>query len=340
MKKLPLIVLAILLVFVLAPCLTAAPKLIRIAHMAPDQDVAQTEFQKGIAAEVKRINAEKKGYTVQYDIYNCQFDIQTQIGQVETAIEKKYDLIIMFGTDSEGAAPVVKKAHDAGIKIIDICDMGKPEIRDLLFLGNNEKMYQDLRDKWLLDYLAKHPKQVPLKTGIIYGNMNQLPQLPRGDRMKELAAKYPDKFKILVTGTGEWYADKAQALTEDWITAFPEMNFYCVANDQMAIGVVQALKAAHKLNYNPATGEYKTIVTGIDVTDEGLQMVKRGEMAITIGVDNFDYATELIRVAVRLANGEKFPPVYAMQKTRLITKDNVDAYIAEKAETKKRLGIK
>jgi len=304
-------------------------RVIKIAHCAPDQDVAQKEFSDCIKANIRKINEQSLGYTVEYTIFNAQYDQQAQIGHIETVMVQDFDVLIVFGVDSEGTAPVVKQAHEAGLIVIDICNLGYPDIVDMIFFGNNELLYADLRDQFLDAYLKANP-ELHLNTGVIYGSMNQLPQLPRGDRMLDYAEENPDRVTILDNQTGEWYADKAMSITEDWMQTYPNMNFVCSANDQMTVGIVQALKSAGKLD--------DFLITSVDCTDEALEMVSLGEIGCTIGVDNYDYAVELIDVAIRLALGETFDKEYYMENIRCITKDNVEEYIKTKAELKAQLG--
>jgi ribose transport system substrate-binding protein len=304
--------------------------IIKIAHFAPDQDVAQKEFSDCIRAAIREINGKNSDYKVEYQIFNAQFNTQTQIGQIETAMVQDWDIYIIFGVDSEGLAPVIKQVHDSGRLVIDICDIGRPEDVDIVFYGANEPLYADRRDEFLDKYLADNPG-THLYTGIIYGNLTQLPQLPRGDRMKDYAAAHPDRVTILDSQTGEWYADKAMNITEDWLQAYPNMNYICSGNDQMTTGVVQALKTGGVLD--------NFLITSVDCTDEALEMIRRNELGCTIGVDNYDYAIELVDVSVRLASGEKFNKQYYMTNIRLITKENVEEYVKYKAELKTKLNF-
>jgi ribose transport system substrate-binding protein len=304
--------------------------ILKIVHFAPDQNVAQKEFTDCIKVKIDEFNASNNAFTVEYQIFNAQLNTQTQIDQIETALVKDYDIFIIFAVDSEGTAPIVKQVQETGKIIIDICDIGYPDYVSMVFYGNNEPLYADLRDQFLDKYLADNPA-VHLNTGIIHGTLTQLPQLPRGDRMKDYANAHPDRVTILDAQSGEWFADKAMNITEDWLQAYPSMNFICSANDDMTVGIVQALKASGVLD--------KFLVTSIDCTDEALEMIRRGELGCTIGVDNYDYASEVVDVAIKMAGGEKFEKNYYMRNIRLITKDNVEEYIKDKSERKGNLGV-
>lgn len=304
---------------------TGEGNVIKIAHCAPNQDGSQREFSDFIKANVDKINSENRGYTIEYTIFNAQLDQQTQIGQVEAAMVQGYDILIMFGVDSDGAAPVVKEAHDSGMIVVDICDMGHPEDVDLTVFGSNEELYADLRDEFLSDYLEKNP-DVHLNTGVVYGGLNQLPQLPRGDRTVEFAEAHPDRMTILDTQPGEWYADKAMNIVEDWIQAYPELNYVSSANDEMTVGIVQALKGANKLD--------STLVTSIDCTPDALDMIQKGEIACTIGVDQFDYASELIDCCIKLYQGEDLGEEYYVKKTWCVTQDNIEEYLQYQKDTR------
>jgi inositol transport system substrate-binding protein len=302
---------------------------LKIVHFAPDQNVAQKEFSDNIKVKINEFNS-SENFTIEYQIFNAQLNTQTQIDQIETALVKDYDVFLIFAVDSEGTAPIVKQVQETGKIIIDICDIGYPDYVSMIFYGNNEPLYADLRDRFLDKYLADNPT-VHLNTGIIHGTLTQLPQLPRGDRMKDYAKSHPDRVTILDAQSGEWFADKAMNITEDWLQAYPTMNFICSANDDMTVGIIQALKASGVLN--------RFLVTSIDCTDEALEMIRRGELGCTIGVDNYDYASEVMDVVIRMVKGEKFEKKYYMENIRLITKDNVEEYIKDKSERKRKMEI-
>ena len=46
-------------------------------------------------------------------------DLEKQVSMIEAAIEKKADAIVVSAASSDGVIPAIKKAREAGIKIVN-----------------------------------------------------------------------------------------------------------------------------------------------------------------------------------------------------------------------------
>ncbi len=119
--------------------------------------------------------------------------------------------------------------------------------------------------------------------------------------------------------TAKW--DRATAM--DMMQTFlgTGASFDCVIcnNDEMALGVIEALKAA-------GVDLSKTPVVGIDATDMACQSVKNGEMAMTVFQDAAGQGAKCIEFAVKAANGE-LTELFGWVPFMPVTIDNVDQYI-------------
>jgi ribose transport system substrate-binding protein len=61
---------------------------------------------------------------------------------------------------------------------------------------------------------------------------------------------------------------------ENLLEAYPDIDAVFAQNDEMALGAIEAIKAAGKLG--------KIIVVGFDAIPDAIEAVKKGEMAATI----------------------------------------------------------
>jgi ribose transport system substrate-binding protein len=96
----------------------------------------------------------------------------------------------------------------------------------------------------------------------------------------------------------------------------------------MALGVVEAVKAAGKLS--------QISVIGTDGISDAYKSIKAGQLTAT--VDSFPVLTGEVatEVALRLLAGETLPRVVATPQA-LITKDNIDRYTGDEATVRKHL---
>ena len=139
--------------------------------------------------------------------------------------------------------------------------------------------------------MEANPDKLPLKVGLVYGAAAQTLQLKRCDLVKELAEQYPDKIEIVAESFADWDTQKAMNVMEDWIQAFPEINFVVCANDIMAKGVSNALVSAGIKD--------KVAITGVDL-DGGAELIAEGKQdldvaaAISVNQDIIDIAVQLV----------------------------------------------
>ena len=77
---------------------------------------------------------------------------------------------------------------------------------------------------------------------------------------------------MLEQETANWSRAEAQTLMENWLTAHPdEIDGVIGQNDEMALGAIEAIKAA-------GLDVEDFAIAGIDGVTDALQAVKRGEM--------------------------------------------------------------
>jgi len=292
-------------------------KTINIAWCDDTRDATRSQVLEACEARVNEINAERDDIEVVLTYYDAQASVDNQISNVETAALKKPDVFIFSCVDSQGSLPCLDTMKETGAKIIDIRDMGS-DLVDVVFYGSDEETYKAATQDWIKNYLNENP-DVTLKCGLIYGKASQTLQLIRCDQMKELAEEFPDRIEIVAEAYGDWDTQKAMSIMEDWIQAYPEINFVCAANDIMALGASNALVSAGIKD--------QVILTGIDI-DGGPELIKEGKQDLDVGASIADN-DQLIDVAVQLAEGTwDGGDTYTLTAVLRVDADNVDAYLA------------
>jgi inositol transport system substrate-binding protein len=123
---------------------------------------------------------------------------------------------------------------------------------------------------------------------------------------------------VLADKTANYDRAQGMALMEDWLQAFPKIDGVICANDQMALGAIQALKAANRL-----TGTY---IAGVDCTDEMLQDIKAGIADVSILQSAPLEAQGAYEMLKKLRAGETLPDQDIIPQVA-VSKDNVDQYL-------------
>ena len=121
--------------------------------------------------------------------------------------------------------------------------------------------------------------------------------------------------------TANWSRDEAQSLMTNWLSSGEDFDFVIANNDEMAIGAIQAMKAA---GIDMADVE----VGGVDATQDALVAMQAGELDVTVFQDAFGQGEGSVDTAIALANGESVDQkVYIPFK--LVTPDNIGEFLSK-----------
>jgi ABC-type sugar transport system substrate-binding protein len=134
-------------------------------------------------------------------------------------------------------------------------------------------------------------------------------------RLDGFTASAPPNIKIVTTVAADW--DRQLALTKatDIMTANPALNGFFVANDDMGLGVAQAIANKGK------TGQIKVI--SVDGNKDAFEAVKAG--GIDAVVAQFPYVIGAMGVeACKAAIAGKSLPAKVNAPVQVVTKENVD----------------
>ena len=97
--------------------------------------------------------------------------------------------------------------------------------------------------------------------------------------------------------TANWSRDEAQDLMTNWLSSGEEFQFVLANNDEMAIGAIQAMKAAGMDMADVQVG-------GVDASQDALLAMQAGDYDVTVFQDAFGQGAGSVDTAIALANGE------------------------------------
>jgi len=171
-------------------------------------------------------------------------DTANQIRIVEQMIVSKVDALVIAPADSKALVPVIKKAVDAGIIVVNIDNRLDPDVlksKDLNvpFVGPDNAKGARL----VGDYLAKKLKAGD-EVGIIEGVSTTTNAQQRTAGFKQ--AMQAGGMKVVALQSGDWEIDKGNAVASQILNANPNIKALLCGNDNMALGAVAAVRAAGK----------------------------------------------------------------------------------------------
>jgi inositol transport system substrate-binding protein len=256
--------------------------------------------------------AAAQGSSFHLNFADANNDIQKQLDAADTFIAKKVDMLVLVPVDSTGIVPAITKANAAGIPVI--CLGIKADSGNYTFVGSQNYDAGFMQGALFAKLLPKNGKVLYLA-----GTAGLSHSFDRRKGFKEALVKAGrGDVQILADMDGDYTRAKGLSITEDWLQTFPKFDAVVAANDQMALGAVEALKGAKRLA--------GVSVTGIDGTKDACLAVKNGEMVQTVLQNAPGQAKACLEAMQKLAAKQ------AVQKEILvpfesITKDNVDKYM-------------
>src|SRR5215831_5715366 len=235
-------------------------------------------------------------------------DVQGQIALIEDQLSKKVSAIAIAPTDPNALAPVLEQAKKQGVGVVFIDTKGANA--GMTFIGTNNEVGAALA----ADYICKNvPKgsEVAILQGIITQSTGQA----RAEGSKKGLTACG--MKVVAEQPADWDTGKAQSVMENIITGHPNLKAVFASNDNMALGAVQALKAANMLS--------KVTVVGFDANPNAAASVLAGEMKATVAQNPKNMGALGVENALAVKQGKKIPAVIDTG-TVLVTKENAAQY--------------
>ncbi|RWU21239.1 LacI family transcriptional regulator [Pseudomonas alkylphenolica] len=223
-------------------------------------------------------------------------DSSNQIRIVEQMIVSGVNALVIAPADSKALVPVVKKAVDAGITVINIDNRLDPEVLksknlSVPFVGPDNRKGARL----VGEYLAKEKLKAGDEVGIIEGVSTTTNAQQRTAGFKD--AMDAAQMKVVSVQSGDWEIAKGNAVAASMLNANPGIKALLAGNDSMALGAVSAVRAAGK------AGQVQ--VVGYDNINAIKPMLKDGRVLATADQYAAKQAVFGIEAALKVLKGEK-----------------------------------
>lgn len=224
--------------------------------------------------------------------------IEQQIGIIEDLIQSKIKAIVIAPGDSTELIPVLKKAQDAGIVIINIDNRLNPTrsaqlgLKEVPFISVDNVKGAYLAAQFISNRI-KTPTQVMILEGI-RSAQNAI------DRKKGALQAFGENPNITVNAseTANWKIDEAYSVTKTLFTENPQIGAMFCANDMMALGALKYLSEIKRTD---------VLVAGFDALDEAKQAIRSGGMAVSIDQQAAEQGYLGVHYAAKALAGNQLP---------------------------------
>jgi ribose transport system substrate-binding protein len=259
------------------------------------------------------INNRLKSYAeelgnVNLTVYDGEGKTEKQVSDLELAATIDPDLVILLPIDGEGVVPGVKKINEAGIPLI-VITRTITQGEYLAYVGVSDLIMGRMAAEYIASKLDGKGKVVE-----ILGSLGVSTTQDRIKGFESVIGNYKD-IEIVASQPANWSRAEALTAMENIIQSNPEIDAVFVHNDEMAGGVIEALKSA---------GMEDVIVVGVMGMKEALQRIEDGTQTATVTMPP-DTAVEGLKIGINYLTGKDYES-YKMLDIDMITKGNLDAF--------------
>jgi len=235
-------------------------------------------------------------------------DFTRQISITDDFINRHVDGILLAPTDRDALVPVIRRARQAGIPI-SIFDSGANTEDYTSFVATDNYGGGVLAARRLAEILGKHGKVAMI--AVMPGGASTLAR-EQGFR-ETLGREFPD-LKLVAWQYGMSDRARSLAVTEDILTAHPDLDGIFASNESSTIGAVQALKA------RGLGGKVK--IVGFDSSPSLIDDLRAGVVDSVVLQDPFQIGYQGLKTILDQRAGHTPPKRIDLPPT-LVTRENL-----------------
>jgi ribose transport system substrate-binding protein len=222
-----------------------------------------------------------------------QGDIAKQVSDIENLIAQEVNAIMIIPLSSQAVSPVLKKARQSGIKVLDFNMPLEDQDAYDVYVGLDMKATGVRWAQWMKDKLGGNGNIVFL--GGTPGNSGTAQVLEGINSVFD-----GTKMKIIANRDAYWQEDRAKVIMADLLAAYPKIDGLMCDGGQVAAGALKAMLAA-KRSLVPATGDDYNGFLKIYLANKD-RYPKFDLMAIS---NQTWMSKTVLQTAIKMLNGEK-----------------------------------
>jgi ribose transport system substrate-binding protein len=270
--------------------------------LAQDDNPFYIAMLKGI-----RERAQELGWEVV--TVSANEDKAKQIAGVQDLIARGVKGILISPIDAVGVNAAYDAAKAANIPIVSVARGSTSPNQTLHVAMDETQIGRDIAE-WTAKTIGGEGKVAMLLGPSGVPTFRNL-----GDSYAQVMAGYP-KIQVAFRADGPLTRERGIKQAEDALVANPDLKAIYAANDDVALGAMQAVLAADRSG--------KTIVTGMNGVPPALRAVKDGKLAMTVELNPVLWGRLGVDVLAGYLKGEKIEPRVFIKHV-IIDQSNIDA---------------
>ena len=241
-------------------------------------------------------------------------DVTKQVTAFENLVNQKVDAISINPLDAKAFGPAMDKAKAANIPVVCLFSVMAGCKTTLGFeeVANGRQVGQ-----YAVQLLTKKYGSPKGEVAVLLGALGQDINKNRAGGFEEIIKQYPNIKIDAEESTGNWEPDKAVALTENWLTAYPSLDLIYGLSDSLTVPASNVLKRNNKTDI---------LLVSYDGTEIGLSSVSAGTLKSTVALLPQYNGFWNVYAAYLVAQGVQMPDTYYMPGA-LVTTENIKGFL-------------
>lgn len=265
-------------------------KIVSLGYKQEDEVIVRVEEAlKGAA-----LNA---GYDLTVLYSDASVDVQLE--QVNSARKRGIRGILINLVTPESAPAILKAAGN--MKVIFIAH-APADMRILnknaIYIGADQSEAGRLQGEWLADYFKQRDK-TEIRYILISGGEMPVAQERTQAALKALADNGIKAIPAVPPIVANYERAEARTQLLPILRSGVKFDAIIANDDTMALGAIEALEA---MGMNPA----KTVIVGIDATEDGIRVLLDGKLAMTVYINRKERAATVIKALDNMLNSRPF----------------------------------
>lgn len=268
---------------------------------------AESDWRDANTVSMMDALSEANGYKLIFD--DAQQKQKDQIKAIRDFISQEVDVIVIAPVMETGWDTVLGEAKDAKIPVIIVDRMIKVSDDTLYtcWVGSDFENEGVKAAKWLVNYMNEQGKgNDKHNIVVLQGTIGSSAEIGRTKGFRDTIADYGN-YEILEHQNGEFTQAKGRELMEYFLEKYDNIDVVVAQNDNMAFGVIDALKAAGK---DPGS---EVAIVSFDAVKAAFEAMIAGDMNVSIECNPL-HGPRVAELVDKIMNGEEVEKIQYVEE--------------------------